>query len=167
MTGQIYTDKVAPASIRSQAQGMLVLFTLGLGMFIGAQVAGRVEAMYTPETSTELTTEAGILGDQMTDLQDQIAELQGMKDKTKFEQWLNFVSPAKIDAESQAKVNDLSNEVSGLRTQRSSILLKSVGWKSIWTVPALGALAIMILFALVFREDPEEVQQEPQPAESE
>jgi len=32
VTGQIYTDKVAPASIRGQAQGMLVLFTIGLGM---------------------------------------------------------------------------------------------------------------------------------------
>ncbi|NBQ22946.1 MAG: MFS transporter, partial [Verrucomicrobia bacterium] len=34
VTGQIYTDKFAPKPIRAQAQGMLVLFTLGLGMFI-------------------------------------------------------------------------------------------------------------------------------------
>ncbi len=47
VTGQIYTDKVAPKSIRGQAQGMLVLFTLGLGMLIGAQIAGRVEVMHT------------------------------------------------------------------------------------------------------------------------
>lgn len=47
VTGQIYTDKCAPRAIRSQAQGMLVLFTLGLGMFIGAKVAGRVEVHYT------------------------------------------------------------------------------------------------------------------------
>ncbi|MFT4556135.1 MAG: hypothetical protein ACI92S_001475, partial [Planctomycetaceae bacterium] len=167
VTGQIYTDKVAPESIRSQAQGMLVLFTLGLGMFIGAQVAGRVEDKYTPENSAELTAEAGTLGEQMAGLQDQVTELQGMKDKSKFEQWKNFLSPAQIDADSQAKVDTLSNDISDLRAQRSAILLKSVGWKSIWTVPALGAFAIMILFALVFREDPEEVQQEPQPAESE
>jgi len=53
VTGQIYTDKVAPPSIRGQAQGMLVLFTLGLGMLIGAQVAGQVEIMNTtgPEES--------------------------------------------------------------------------------------------------------------------
>jgi len=49
VTGQIYTDQVAPKKIRAQAQGMLVLFTLGLGMFIGAQVAGRIEAQHTTE----------------------------------------------------------------------------------------------------------------------
>lgn len=48
VTGQIYTDKVANKSIRGQAQGMLVLFTLGLGMFIGAQIAGQVEKYYSP-----------------------------------------------------------------------------------------------------------------------
>ena len=49
VTGQIYTDKVAPPGIRSQAQGMLVLFTLGLGMLIGAQIAGRVEVLATAD----------------------------------------------------------------------------------------------------------------------
>ena len=47
VTGQIYVDKQAPAAIRSQAQGFLVLVTQGLGMFIGAQVMGWVEAAYT------------------------------------------------------------------------------------------------------------------------
>jgi len=51
VTGQIYTDTIAPKQVRAQAQGMLVLFTLGLGMTIGAQVAGRIEAMHTPEAS--------------------------------------------------------------------------------------------------------------------
>ena len=47
VTGQIYTDKIAPPEIRSQAQGMLVFFTLGFGMFIGALVAGKIEAAHT------------------------------------------------------------------------------------------------------------------------
>ena len=47
VTGQIYTDKMAPPEIRSQAQSLLVFFTLGLGMFIGAQVAGKIEAAHT------------------------------------------------------------------------------------------------------------------------
>ncbi len=58
VTGQIYTDKVAPAAIRSQAQGMLVLFTLGLGMFIGAQVAGTVEEQFTPSDDLAKTDAA-------------------------------------------------------------------------------------------------------------
>ncbi|MFT5142416.1 MAG: nucleoside transporter [Rhodothermales bacterium] len=42
VTGQIYVDKKSTPEIRGQAQGMLVLVTYGLGMFIGAQIAGNV-----------------------------------------------------------------------------------------------------------------------------
>ncbi|NLC56234.1 MAG: nucleoside permease [Armatimonadetes bacterium] len=40
VTGQIYVDKAANPKIRGQAQGFLVLVTQGIGMLIGAQVAG-------------------------------------------------------------------------------------------------------------------------------
>ena len=52
VTGQIYTDQVAPKPIRGQAQGLLVFFTLGLGMFIGAQVAGSIEGRNTPNADS-------------------------------------------------------------------------------------------------------------------
>ncbi len=42
VTGQIYVDQVADIKIRGQAQGFLVLITQGLGMLIGAQVAGLI-----------------------------------------------------------------------------------------------------------------------------
>jgi nucleoside transporter len=80
VTGQIYTDKVAPSAIRSQAQGLLVLFTLGLGMLIGAQIAGRIEVMYT--------TAAGV-----------------------------------------------------------------IDWQKVWTVPAIASGVVMVLFALLFRDN--------------
>ncbi len=54
VTGQIYVDKKSTPSIRGQAQGFLVLITQGLGMLIGAQVAGRVVARYTPEEAVAL-----------------------------------------------------------------------------------------------------------------
>ncbi len=47
VTGQIYVDNASTAKIRGQAQGFLVLVTQGLGMFIGAQVIGRLVAMNT------------------------------------------------------------------------------------------------------------------------
>lgn len=50
VTGQIYVDKKADVSIRGQAQGFLVLVTLGLGMFIGAQAAGHLAATIVTET---------------------------------------------------------------------------------------------------------------------
>ena len=65
VTGQIYTDKVAPEAIRGQAQGMLVLFTLGLGMFIGAQVAGRIETNFTPQASIDHGAQVAELGTQL------------------------------------------------------------------------------------------------------
>ena len=40
VTGQIYVDKKSSPAVRGQAQGFLVLVTYGLGMFIGAQIAG-------------------------------------------------------------------------------------------------------------------------------
>jgi nucleoside transporter len=42
VTGQIYVDKKSTPAIRGQAQGFLVLVTYGIGMLIGAQVAGNV-----------------------------------------------------------------------------------------------------------------------------
>jgi len=42
VTGQIYVDKKSTPDIRGQAQGFLVFVTYGVGMLIGAQVAGNV-----------------------------------------------------------------------------------------------------------------------------
>jgi len=42
VTGQIYVDKKSTPEVRGQAQGFLVLVTYGVGMLIGAQVAGNV-----------------------------------------------------------------------------------------------------------------------------
>ncbi|MEM1057325.1 MAG: MFS transporter [Bacteroidota bacterium] len=42
VTGQIYVEKKSTPAVRGQAQGLLVLVTYGVGMLIGAQVAGEV-----------------------------------------------------------------------------------------------------------------------------
>lgn len=42
VTGQIYVDKKSTPAIRGQAQGFFVFVTYGVGMLIGAQVAGAV-----------------------------------------------------------------------------------------------------------------------------
>ena len=42
VTGQIYVDKKSTAAVRGQAQGFFVFVTYGVGMLIGAQVAGNV-----------------------------------------------------------------------------------------------------------------------------
>ena len=42
VTGQIYVDKRSSPAVRGQAQGFLVLATYGIGMWIGARIAGSV-----------------------------------------------------------------------------------------------------------------------------
>ncbi|HET7321127.1 MAG TPA: MFS transporter, partial [Longimicrobiaceae bacterium] len=54
VTGQIYVDKKSSPAIRGQAQGFLVFITYGVGMLIGAYVAGRVYNAFLG-TGTSLT----------------------------------------------------------------------------------------------------------------
>ncbi|HEX6132641.1 MAG TPA: MFS transporter [Longimicrobiales bacterium] len=56
VTGQIYVDKKSTPAIRGQAQGFLVLITYGVGMLIGAQIAGNVYARVLGD-ATSLTLE--------------------------------------------------------------------------------------------------------------
>ncbi len=57
VTGQIYVDKKSVAAIRGQAQGFLVLVTYGVGMFIGAQIAGLVYNGFMSPGAEALTGE--------------------------------------------------------------------------------------------------------------
>lgn len=52
VTGQIYVDKKAPENIRGQAQGLIILITYGVGMLIGAQVAGQLYNLFLGEASS-------------------------------------------------------------------------------------------------------------------
>ena len=78
VTGQIYVDQAAPASLRAAAQGMTTFVTYGFGMLIGSWVSGWVVDLY------------------------------------------------RVDPAGHA-------------------------WTSIWLVPAAGAAAVLLLFALFFR----------------
>ncbi|MFN9993804.1 MAG: MFS transporter [Phycisphaerales bacterium] len=53
VTGQIYVDKKCDPAIRGQAQGLLVLFTQGLGMLVGAQLFPKLIDMYTKDGVTD------------------------------------------------------------------------------------------------------------------
>jgi MFS family permease len=47
VTGQIYVDRKAPGDLRAAAQGFIAFVTLGAGMYIGAEISGRVVQAYT------------------------------------------------------------------------------------------------------------------------
>ena len=57
VTGQIYVDKRSTPAVRGQAQGFLVLVTYGVGMLIGAQIAGKVYERFLTTGAQSLTLE--------------------------------------------------------------------------------------------------------------
>ena len=145
VTGQIYTDQIAPKHLRAQAQGMLVLFTLGLGMFIGAQVAGKIEAQHTPPTSVPWSKVASVSAhvERIKALEDAVGQAPGVEAK-------------KMAAGALAA---LVNEVRGkLAPEQQAELrkaeLRSIEWKPLWAKPAAFAGIILALFVVLFRGRP-------------
>ncbi|MDX1950736.1 MAG: MFS transporter [Verrucomicrobiota bacterium] len=132
VTGQIYTDQVAPREIRAQAQGLLVLFTLGLGMFIGAQIAGKMEARHTPQAARDLAVQVAAKTTAAAEARSRLAS-----------------TPASGKAALQAEVDRLEAERATLRHSE----LKAIEWKPFWGRPAIFAAGIMLLFILLFKGD--------------
>lgn len=52
VTGQIYVDTKATPEIRGQAQGLIVFVTYGVGMLVGAQIAGMVYNNFLKDASS-------------------------------------------------------------------------------------------------------------------
>ncbi len=130
VTGQIYTDQVAGPKIRAQAQGLLVLFTLGLGMFIGAQVAGKIEAQHT-------TDESKAFGALVVAKTAEIADLPKLSSEA---------TEAEVAAR-ETLLETLTAEKNKLRQQE----LSAIEWKPLWGKPAIFAGAVMLVFLATFR----------------
>ena len=132
VTGQIYTDRVAPRHLRGQAQGLLVLFTLGLGMFIGAQVAGKVEALYT-------TKESKAFAAQIMDLQDQARAIEAS------------VTAGTADSDASSRLSEIrESRIPALRKSE----LQAIDWRPLWGLPAIFAAGVLLLFLLLFKQPP-------------
>jgi nucleoside transporter len=132
VTGQIYTDQIAPKQIRAQAQGMLVLFTLGLGMTIGAQVAGRIEASHTTCASKEFSQQVVAKGAEITAVQSQIAS---------------------ADAAAKPALETSLAKLTGEQVELRKSELKAIEWKPLWGKPAAFAGIVLVAFLLLFRDN--------------
>lgn len=128
VTGQIYTNRVANPKIRAQAQGLLVFFTLGLGMFIGANVGGAIETRYTSPESIEAANHLAAADARTAELTALIA--------------------AGGTGGLQAELDTLNAERASYREAQ----LAGLNWKMIWGIPAIMALLVMLVFAAIFKE---------------
>lgn len=52
----IYVDTIAPADIRSSAQSLIAIVTLGIGSFVGSNFAGYIQNRFTVDGVTDWTT---------------------------------------------------------------------------------------------------------------
>jgi nucleoside transporter len=127
VTGQIYTDQVAPKAIRAQAQGLLVLFTLGLGMAIGAKVAGIIETQHTTAAA-------------------QAAAAQVVS-KTAESERLKALPP---DPATTAQIA----QVEAQKAEARQAELRAIEWQPLWGKPAIFAAAVLLLFLVLFKQRP-------------
>ncbi|MCB9889692.1 MAG: MFS transporter [Planctomycetes bacterium] len=128
VTGQIYVDKVAPPTIRGQAQGFLVLMTLGLGSFVGSHATGTLVARYTPSGAEANEKQATAISERIAPLLKQQQE-----------------GARPLDAAQRT-------ELSRAESERDALLAAArKDWQAIWRWPALGAAAVLLAFLLLFR----------------
>ena len=122
VTGQIYTDQKAPQEVRAQAQGLLVMLTLGLGMMIGAQVGGIVEGQHT-------TDAAKAFNEQVMAKADEIEA-----------------------AEEAGAATEVIEELEAAKSNLRHSELAALEWSQIWLKPAIFALIVFVIFIFLFRD---------------
>jgi hypothetical protein len=152
VTGQIYTDKVAPPAIRGQAQGLLVFFTLGLGMFIGAQVAAEIEKYFVTKNGPALKAQADALVPKIGALQEQLDSVQGFKDQPWHVRAYRYFVPLSLSAEQQAQVAELTAERDKLGAEQNKLYFEASNWQRIWAFPAVFAAVVLVVFVVIFRD---------------
>lgn len=136
VTGFIYTDKKAPAEVRSQAQSLLVFLTQGLGMFFGFRMAFGGN---WPFTTIPLPNTLGGFGAAPANhaaLMESIKTATGNKpDSTFLESMSGMFGKGYPDGVDQELVSKAMTE-----------------WKHFWLFPAGMATVIAVIFLLFFHD---------------
>jgi hypothetical protein len=115
---------------------------LGLGMFIGAQVAGKIEAQHTPPASVYIEKINPAAAVAVKALETAIAAAPE-------------ADKAKLQGDLAAKISEIRNALppDGQAAMRKAEL-KSIEWKPLWGKPAAFAAIILVLFVVLFRNPP-------------
>jgi nucleoside transporter len=163
VTGQIYTDQKSPRHLRGQAQGLLVLFTLGLGMLIGAQIAGQiVEPKYTPSPA-QLAARAN----DPAQVEHLTARFESREEAEKtLREWRELAAIGlqleqlsaqleKTPTGDAAARTAVDTQIQSLMDQKATMRrseLRAIDWKPLWGIPAAFAAVIMVIFLVLFRD---------------
>jgi MFS family permease len=150
VTAYIYVDKKAPETIRAKAQGFIAFVTLGAGMFVGATLSGVVVEAYSfPKVEP---VKFQVVQDTSTWGEGNIVRwaADGKSAFGKIKQVAKETGTASIEVfKSAGEEFKPSGEVV---SQPLSALSKPLPlWDKIWRLPAVGALVILALFALLFK----------------
>ena len=168
VTAYIYVDKKASESIRAKAQGFIAFVTLGAGMFVGASLSGvitnhynfpRVEPARVQQVDNLGTWAAGnfahweengqaVYGRILTIVQDGSTVTGGAQ--TYVGTTNNPVATLEV-FERQPSGGFAASNLTG--AQPLAELSRPISrWDKIWLWPGVGALFVMVLFALSFKE---------------
>lgn len=135
VTGFMYTDKVAPKKVRSQAQSMLVFFTQGLGMYVGYAITFGI-FYQGPSKLAGIPVDFSGWGDGVpgfVPLEAAINEARGAGESSFFEQ-LGAMFSIKMPEGVDPKL--LADTMSQ--------------WNTFWILPAVIAGGIAVVFFLSF-----------------
>jgi MFS family permease len=160
VTAYIYVDKKAPETIRGKAQGFIAFVTLGAGMFVGANLSGLVVQQYSfpkvepvkfqqvqnPANWSAGNNGAPAFGKILTIIAD------GTAVSNVLEKVVGTKEQPAASVEVFQKADGLfkpSGKVVGVPLASMSKPLSL--WNRIWLIPAIGALIILGLFALLFK----------------
>ncbi|MEL0096098.1 MAG: MFS transporter [Planctomycetaceae bacterium] len=163
VTGQIYTDKKAPEPIRAQAQGLLVMLTLGVGMFFGAKIAGNIEARFTPQESAnfgyQVEAITSLEKEKSTSPSADLAKLVNKieSDDQKLEEKkssLNELAKIFQDSDIDKKTDDaLKTSLADIKKTQRLKQLQVIDWQKLWGIPAVFAGVILVFFMIAFKDD--------------
>ncbi len=150
VTAYIYVDKKSPETIRAKAQGFIAFVTLGAGMFVGANLSGLVVENYSFPNVVPAKFQA---------VQDSSTWAVGNAVRWEANGDSAFGKIKEIAKETgTASLDVFKREGSGfvpgteVVSKPLSALSKPLPlWDRIWLLPAVGALIILVLFAMLFR----------------
>ena len=145
------------------------MLTLGVGMFIGAKVAGNIEELYTPAeslhygyqveaiTSLEKQKSTSPSSDLATLIDDIDKKDEKITEKTNsLNELATLFRKSNIDNEAGDSLKDSLKEIK--KTQRLQ-QLTLIDWQPLWGIPAVFAGAVLVFFMIAFRDNSADQQE--------